>query len=422
MAVDDLLSARPIVGRRPVIPNELVQDAVVGPVSNIVERVTPLRTLDGIQTSWLQRMITTVTPLVERMTLMLHDHFATAYSPGDYIGTSELIAQNDLLRQHALGNWKDLCHALLEDVAMGMWLDADRNVYVDEPGWAPNENLARELMELFILGVDGGYTEDTVRESARALTGYFLDTNLDPLGPRFKMTFDPARHDDGVKTIFSSAGKWMPHDVIDILLAQPAASRHLARRLITTFVTPTPTTAFVEQIAGVLRNPDNPWELKPAMSAVLHSDEFTAGNRSTLVRSPAEFVAAAWRALSVTDYSSGNYWMRRAGQGLYDPPNVGGWVPNEGWLAAGLLLARYNAAVQLGSLNRNEFRFPGVIAPRGTTARQWAEIFGMTELAPATESAIDSYLAESKADGATDAQLDLGSITLLVSSPDFSLA
>ncbi|MGH2726852.1 MAG: DUF1800 family protein, partial [Actinomycetota bacterium] len=371
---------------------------VVGPASNLVERIAPFRTLDSIQTSWLERMVTTVAPLIERMTLMLHDHFATAYSPGDYIDASELIAQNKLLRQHALGNWKDVLHALLEDVAMGMWLDADRN-YVG----APNENLARELMELFTLGVDGGYTETTVREAARALTGYFLDNNLDPLGPRFKMTFDPYRHDDGIKEIFNATGKLMPHDVIDILLAQPAASRHLARRLITTFVTPTPTTAFVEQIAGVLRNPSNSWELKPAMSAIFHSDEFTIENRNTLVRSPAEFIAAAWRALGVTDYATGNYWMRRAGQGLYDPPNVGGWVPNEGWLSAGLLLARYNAGVQLGSLSQNQLRLPGSLVMHATNAMQWAEIFGMTELAPATAAAVDSYIASSNAAGTADA-------------------
>jgi hypothetical protein len=114
--------------------------------------------------------------------------------------------------------------------------------------------------------------------------------------------------------------------------------------------------------------------------------------------------------------------MRRAGQGLYDPPNVGGWVPNEGWLAAGLLLARYNAAVQLGSLHLNQFRIPGEIAVRGTNAKQWAEIFGMTELAPATESALQTYLSASKSIGNADAQIDQGAITLIVSSPDFSLA
>jgi uncharacterized protein (DUF1800 family) len=414
VAVEELLSGEPIMGRQPPLYEGFIQPTVVRPATDLVERVVVIRSLDQIQTEWLAQMVTSVRPLVDRITLMLHDHFATGYSPGDYIDAPELTAQNRLLGQHALGNWGELCHAMLEDVAMGMWLDADRNV-----ADAPNENLARELMELFMLGVDGGYTEFTVREAARALTGYFLDFNLDPLGARYKMTFDPLRHDDGTKNLFGQVGEFMPHDVVDILLAQPAASRHLARRLITTLVSPTPSATFVEQIAATLRS--SSWELKPALRAILTSPEFAA-NQYTLVRSPAEFIAAAWRALGVTDYTTGNYWMRRAGQGLYDPPNVGGWVANEGWLPAGFMLARYNAAVQLGSLHLNQFRLLGETAVRGTSAQQWGEIFGMTELAPATKSALDSYLGASKSLGHADAQIDLGAITLIVSSPDFSLA
>lgn len=413
--VEELVSGQPIMGQQPPLYEGFLEPTAVDTAYNAVERATPIRALDQIQSDWIRYLVTSVTPLVERITLMLHDHFATGYSPGDYIDAPELTTQVKLFRKHALGNWATLCHAIaVDDVAMGMWLDADRNVVA-----APNENLARELMELFMLGIDGGYTEFTVREAARALTGWNLDFNLDPLGPRYKMSFYAPNHDEENKNIFGRIGNWGAHDVVNILLDQDAASRHLARRLITTFVTPSPPSGLVESIAATLRASD--WEMKPALRALFNSPEFAA-SRNTLVKSPAEFIVGAWRALGVTDYASGNYWMGQAGQKLFDPPNVGGWIPNEGWLSAGFLLSRYNAAVQLGSLHQNQFRFPFDVVVRGTDARQWGEVFGMTELSGATQAAIDSYIATAKSRGYADAQIDLGAITLIVSSPDFTLA
>jgi uncharacterized protein (DUF1800 family) len=374
------------------------------------------RGLLDIQTEWLNRMIISTTPLVERMTLFLHDHFATAYRPGDIVDTQELYAQNRLFRLHALGNWKTLCHAMLEDVALSAWLDNNVN-YKDHP----NENLARELMELFTLGI-GNYTEDDVREAARALTGYQIGYNLEPRGPRNVMVFNAELHDDGTKTILGSTGKFMPHDVINIILARPAASRFLATKLIETFVTPVASSSFVDRIAQTLTASN--WELVPALRAIFTAPEFKATSaRGALVKSPAEFMTGAFRALGRTEndlLQAAVGWMAQAGQRLYDPPNVGGWPRNEGWLGAGQILARYNAGSMLADRHIGAFVLPGLTAVGAAAVEGWGEIFGMTELAPGTSAALQSYLDQ--ATDTTKTTLDAAMITLIVGSPDFSLA
>lgn len=412
-AVEELLSGAPLMGQRPSFQE--ATDPAQEPAFNLVGRLTPRPLLD-IQTEWLNRMVTTTVPLVERMTLFLHDHFATAYRPVDIIDTQELSAQNHLFRLHALGNWKSLCHAMLEDVALSAWLD--NNVNVKEH---PNENLARELMELFTLGV-GNYSETDVREAARALTGYQLAYNLEPTGPRHTMVFNAALHDDGTKTILGSTGEFMPHDVIDIVLAQPAAPRFLATKLVEAFVTPSPSPDLLETIAQTLTAGN--WELVPALRAIFTSPEFLSTEvRGALVKSPAEFVTGAFRALGRTEndlLQAGTRWMAQAGQTLYDPPNVGGWPHNEGWLGAGQVLARYNSGSLLADRHVAAFALPGQTAIRSTTVSGWGEIFGITDLAPATAAALQSYLDQ--AADPTPQTIDAAMITLVIASPDFSLA
>ena len=412
-AVNELLSGAPLMGASPSWAEAL--DPLSEPTYNLVGRAAPRGLLD-IQTEWLTRMVTTTVPLVERMTLFLHDHFATAYRPGDLIDTQELYAQNVTFRRHALGNWKALCHAMLDDVALSAWLDHNVNVKKH-----PNENLARELMELFTLGV-GNYSETDVREAARALTGYQIGYNLEPRGPRNVMVFNAALHDEGTKTILGKTGKFMPHDVVDVLLAHPAASRFLARKLIEYFVTPAPTSTFVERIAKILRTSN--WELVPALRGIFTAPEFTAASaRNALVKSPAEFMAGAFRALGRTEgdlLQSGIGWMSQAGQALFDPPNVGGWPHNEGWLGAGQLLARYNAGSVLADRHVAAFVFPGTTAIGATTVRGWGEVFGITELSSATAGALQSYIDQAKAP--TAQTLSAAMITLVVASPDFLLA
>jgi len=415
-AVEDLLSGAPLMGGEPSIDE--AGEPINQPVQNLRGRVLA-PALNDIQTVWLRRMVTTTAPLVERMTLFLHDHWATAYRPGDHIDTPELSAQNDLFRVNALGNWKSLCHSMIGDVALSCWLDNDVNKKAH-----PNENLAREFMELFTLG-PGNYTEQDVRGAARALTGYTVGYNLDVTGPRKVMLFKAADHDNTANNMILGMGpaNFMPHDFVDIALMQEAAPLFLARKLIETFATPTPTSTFVRGIAGVLKAG---WELRSALSAIFTSTEFTSQSaRAGIVRSPAEFVAGGLRALNRTssdDIQRGIAWMGQAGQVLYDPPNVGGWPVNNGWAGAGGILARYNAAVALADLHvAQQPLLHRRTRLRATAPAGWGEIFGITELAPATRSAMEGYMRDAKNKADIDA-LDAAMITLTVSSPDFSLA
>jgi uncharacterized protein (DUF1800 family) len=412
-AVEDLLGGAPLMGGRPSSAETL--DPLQEPANNLVGRAVARALLD-IQTEWVTRMVTSTVPLVERMTLFLHDHFATAYVPGDTVDTQELTAQNSVFRRHALGNWKALCHAMLEDVALSAWLDNNVNVKKH-----PNENLARELMELFTLGV-GNYTETDVREAARALTGYQIGYNLEPRGPRNVMVFNAALHDEGTKTILGKTGKFLPHDVIDIVLARPAAPRFLATKLIETFVAPSPAASFVEDVAQALIA--GGWELRPALRAIFTAPEFKASAaRGAIVKTPAEFLVGAFRALGRTEgdlMQAGALWMAQAGQALYDPPNVGGWPHNEGWLGAGQLLARYNAGAMLADKHVAAFVLPGSSAVGATNVAAWGEVFGITDLSPATTAALQGYIDQ--ADDATPQSLAAAMITLVVASPDFIVA
>jgi len=414
-AVQDLVSGTPLMGAEPSFDEAL--DPINIPVQNLRGRVL-VPALNDIQTAWLHRMVTTSTPLVERMTLFLHDHWATAYRPGDNIDTPELTAQNNLFRANALGSWKTLCHAMIEDVALSCWLDNNVNMMRH-----PNENLAREFMELFTLG-PGNYTEYDIREAARALTGYEIGYRLDLTGPRNVMVFKAANHDKGDMIIFGMGPKnFMPHEFVDTALMQDAAPLFLARKLIETFVTPTPTASFVARISRELVS--SGWQLPAALTAIFNSAEFTSPSaRAGLVKSPAEFVAGGLRALSRAsgdDIQRGISWMQRAGQVLYDPPNVGGWPVNDGWIGAGGILARYNAAVALADLHVAQAPLlPTEPRLRATTPDGWGDIFGVTELAPETRSAMEGYVRDAK--DKTDNAIDAAMITLLVSSPDFSLA
>jgi uncharacterized protein (DUF1800 family) len=426
-AVNDLLSGVPIAGATPSF--EETYDPAERLVGNLRGRAAIQPSLNEIQNTWVKRMVTTTAPLVERMTLFLHDHFATGYRPGATVDTPELETQNRLFRDNAFGNFKTLCHAMLEDVALSCWLN--NNVNVKEH---PNENLARELFELFTLGV-GNYTEQDVRESARALTGYRFAYNLqgtdlvnEATGPRYVMLFDPANHDDGVKTILGRTGNFMPHDVIDIALEQPVAPRFIARKLVETFVVPDAPAGYIDLVASQLIATN--WELAPTLRFIFTSPEFKdPGIRYGLVKSPVEFVIGALRALnkkSGDDYAIGLQWMIQAGQAIYDPPNVGGWPSNMGWLGAAGVLARYNAGVQLADRHVNSGGLGEKL--RATTPQGWGEIFGVPDLSAATLNAMNGYIADAVNAAATDANagsepvVDAAMITLLVASPEFILS
>lgn len=275
---------------------------------------------------WLQEMVATPAPFTERMTLFWHNHFTSSLRK---VRRPELmLAQNLMLREHALGRFDHLLGAVLRDPAMLVYLDNVRN-HANQP----NENLGRELLELFTLG-EGQYTEADVKAAARALTGWGVNRR----DGAFRIS--PWKHDDGEKTLLGKSGKFDGGDLARVVLAHPACARRIATRLRAEFVTTTPTTNEVERLARILAKG---WSLRAVVRAVLLSDDFwSPTNRATRIKSPVELVVGTIRTLRfrVPDPRVLVQTSRALGQDLFDPPNVKGWAGGHAWITSNTLLRR----------------------------------------------------------------------------------
>jgi len=279
---------------------------------------------------WLDRMITSPAPLQEKLTLFWHGHFTSSWEKGT--STQALVDQNQLFRRSALGNIRDLTLAVSKDPAMLRYLDNTQNVKAH-----PNENYARELMELFTLGI-GNYSEDDVRESARAFTGWSIDRDTGTAA------FLPRRHDDGSKTFLGQTGNFDGAAIVAIIFQQPACARWFATKLLSFFVYSDPEPGLVNAVANELRAKN--FELAPVMSTLLRSNVFYSERAyRALVKSPAEFVAGAYQLYSIPQAKPiALQAMRRMGQVLFYPPNVKGWDGGIAWLNSQTLLTRENFA------------------------------------------------------------------------------
>jgi hypothetical protein len=279
---------------------------------------------------WLGRMIKTKAPLQEKMTLFWHGRFTTAFSKG--ITPRESLDQNWLFRSNALGNARELTLAVSQDPAMLKYLDNDRNV-ADHP----NENYARELMELYTLGI-GNYTESDVRESARAFSGWNVRGPLAGGG----FYFNQRKHDFGSKTFLGHTGNLDGKDIVEIIYQQPAAARFLATGLLNFFVYNEPEPHLVDAVAEQLRKHD--FQTAPVMSMLLRSNVFFSERAyRALVKSPVEYVVGAHQLFGLSDVSDEALLaLGRMGQRLFYPPSVKGWDGGAAWLNSQTVLAREN--------------------------------------------------------------------------------
>jgi uncharacterized protein (DUF1800 family) len=284
---------------------------------------------------WVYRMMFGPDPLTERLALMWHNHFATSNLK---VGSlAAMRRQNDLLRKLARAPFGELLTAVVHDPAMLVWLDAPSN----RKGH-PNENLARELMELFSLGI-GPYTEADVKEAARALTGWSVAEE--------GFTEIAVRHDEGEKTILGRKGAWKGDDLVKMVLDHPATARRLAWRVGELFLGEKALKAAdLGALADGLRqrNLDMGW----AVETVLRSRAFFADdNLGNRVLGPVEYVIGAARALELFDPPSSTLvlaeWAARLGQDLFYPPNVGGWPGGRTWLTTRSVIGRANYAAAL---------------------------------------------------------------------------
>ena len=277
---------------------------------------------------WGGRMLDTRRPLEEKMTLFWHGHFATIESKvRDY---RKMLLQNETLRAHATGNFRDLVVAVAQDPAMLYFLDAGVNIK-----GAPNENFAREIMELFTMGV-GNYSESDIREAARAFTGW----NADDL--TFVVHSD--QHDEDDKTVLGETGNFDGADVIDIILRQPIAARYVTEKLYRYFVREDLRGAPLDDLAAVLR--DANYELKPLLRAIfLSRDFYSPPSVGTHIKSPVQLAISTYRKLGITEMPGipdFNEATTALGQTLFWPPTVAGWARGRAWITPGLLLERGN--------------------------------------------------------------------------------
>ena len=299
---------------------------------------------EKLQGWWLYRMFYTPHPLLERCTLFWHDHFATSLAK---VGRSELMfEQNKLLRRHALGKFEPLLSGISRDPAMLIWLDSNSNIK-----GRPNENFAREIMELFSLGV-GNYTEGDIREAARALTGWSTGGG--------KFLFNESLHDDGAKTLLGETGRWGGDDVVRILLKQPATARFLVRKIYNEFLSEAdaPPDALIETLADEFRKSD--YDIKACLRTILRSRLFYSEHAyRQRIKSPVEYVIGLTRSFD-TNLSPERLAkaMDGLGQSLFAPPNVKGWDGGQAWLNSATLLARHNLAARLVGGHDGSFRNP----------------------------------------------------------------
>lgn len=312
------------------------------------------------QTYWLYRMAVSDEPLIEKMTLFWHDHFATSYRKVN--DTALMVRQNELFRSKALGSFRELVLAVGEDPAMLIWLDSNSN----KKG-RPNENYAREAMELFMLGI-GNYTEEDVKEAARAFTGWGYDRNTKTA------VFNKRQHDDGTKHILGEAGNFDSSSVVDVLFRQKSLSHFIAHSLLIQFGTSDPSDEWVAQVAEYVTGQETIGEV---LRLLFESDEFYKPEyRLTIVKSPAEYAAGFLRAFDIPLSKSFVSALRKMGQELYMPPNVAGWDGGASWLVTSSLLARSQFAETISKRIKIQLMQSAAYTPeRQGEAEEWVALW-----------------------------------------------
>jgi uncharacterized protein (DUF1800 family) len=286
---------------------------------------------------WLTRMVAAKRPVRERITFGWHNHWATSLGKVNLPGL--MLRQNELLRAQAFGSFTTLAQQMIVDPALLIWLDAEKNTKA-----APNENLARELMELFTLGVGGGYTEDDVKQAARALTGWRVAADG-------TVTNDPKRTDPGPETVLGATARFTPVTLLGAILATPAHPRYLATRwwhqLASGDAIPDDTLGRAVAAYGSGR------DIKALLKAIFVDPAFAAA-AGTIIASPVEWVVGSMRTLAIPasadNIASALGALRKLGQVPFLPPNVSGWPSGASWSSTAAASTRAAAAFKLASV------------------------------------------------------------------------
>jgi uncharacterized protein (DUF1800 family) len=384
------------------------------PASDPTARKTLARTdaqgIVALQQWWLDRMIVTSTPLREKLTLFWHGHFATGASK---VRDPKLMyLQNQLFRTSGAGSFEALTEGVAKDGAMMVWLDTgtDKKAH-------PNENFAREMMELFTLGI-GNYTQADVTAAARGFTGWVYDRAT------YQYAFRPRQHDDGPKTYLGATGDWNGEDIVSIAVRRPASARFVLAKLWSHFAYPVaPSDAVVSDLVGAF-GPS--LDITAALRAIfMHSAFRTATTRTGLIKQPIEYLAGAARALGLDAHlqrrqagAAGAGAATRAislselstalGQAPFNPPNVGGWGQNAYWLDTATAQLRLEAALALA---RHADLSAVAAVPASGRLAQVSELLGVDGWGPTTASALGRQVDQPES-----------LVALALTSPEYVLA
>jgi uncharacterized protein (DUF1800 family) len=373
---------------------------------------------DRLQGWWLYRMLHTPNPLRERCTLFWHNHFATSFAKVTQLEL--MFRQNRLLRRHALGKFEPFLQDVSRDPAMLIWLDSNKNVK-----GAPNENYAREVMELFSLGV-GNYTEHDIREAARAFTGWGTFNG--------QFEFNAQLHDGGKKTVLGQAGNLNGDDVVRVLLKQPAAARFLVRKLFREFVSE------AERLSDKLLAPlveqfrKSGYDVRGCLATILRSKLFFSELAyRARIKSPVEYVVGTLAAFDATvSMQQLANAMEGMGQALFAPPNVKGWDGGKAWLNTATLLARHNLASKLlgghdPRLRANlELEKPAArfAAKKGPAAEvdYLLQLLLQGDVSPQVKSRLEQFVAGKTKTGKADRGKLREAAHAILTTPEFQLA
>ena len=349
-----------------------------------------------LQSWWLDRMRAGGTGVREKLTLFWHSHFATSQTKVRF--NHLMLGQNETFRRLGIGSFRDLCTAMVSDPAMLVWLDGRQS-----QGKAPNENFAREIMELFTLG-EGHYTEHDIREAARCFTGWVVrPENGDSL-------FVPRRHDDGRKKLFGKSGKFGTREAVDILCAQPRCAEFLATKLWEFYAYPQPAPDLVKSLAAHYRG--NDLRTGELLRRIFTHPEFYAPRaRATQIKSPVQWMVQAARETGRQLLPPGVALPLAAelGQNLFMPPSVKGWDGGTSWINSATLIRRSNTArlfavaspplpIEAESMDAAAW---AVVAPPEmrydtvTLAERLEKVFLPVPAGPATRERLEAVLAES---------------------------
>jgi uncharacterized protein (DUF1800 family) len=357
---------------------------------------------------WANRMLDSANPLVEKMTLFWHGHFAT--SNAKVRSVRQMAAQNALFRKHALGSFRELLHEVARDVAMLVWLDGNANRRRQ-----PNENFARELFELFALGV-GNYSERDIKQAARAFSGWHVRKG--------EFWYNLLQHDTGEKTVFDQTGNFDGDDIVELSLNQHAAPRFLARKLLQFYVMPSPPDEAVVELAACIR--ENDYAIRPVLRTMFSSSIFfTPESRHSIIKSPAEFVLGTQRTLEArANLRESVSLMAQLGQSLFEPPTVEGWKGGRTWINSATVLGRANFAAELTMGSRfGQIADPAEVASQlgwhdsHDAVDYYIELLVSRDVTSA-RGAVEEYLAQ--ASGPLGRRLR-GVVHLLLTLPEFNL-